>query len=124
MAINDYLAPKGPADPQHRWSCHRCRKYIVAFTAGGLAVLADEHMEQHRREDKERGQMTMAMAVFRPKNYDVLSLTPEDFGFLKTRGIALDDKIEVDLTSERSPSEGELDQATWADILRRAWRTK
>jgi hypothetical protein len=105
------------------WTCQRigCKKFIGTYTERGLNLLVEDHMSQHQREDTERGVMSTAMAVFVRKDYNVLRLTPVDMGFLKTRGIKIDDETEVDLVSTPKPSKTELGQRLWARILHNSW---
>jgi hypothetical protein len=95
----------------------------MAYTEGGLRALTDEHVQQHIREDRESQQTRdQAIEYIGPRrDYDVLILSPSDLCFLKTRGIAVDDKIEIDYAYEPKPSgNSELGQKLWAKILDRA----
>ena len=108
----------------HEWSCPRpgCKKFIAAYTDSGLRALSEEHMEQHLREDREAQKRAVALEYIGPKkNYDVLNLTLVDIGFLKTRGIAIDDGVELDLSIEPKPTTGEFPQRKWAAVLEKAW---
>lgn len=84
-------------------------------------------MLQHTREDRENNVQTMAISLFRgPRDYNVLKLTGQDIAFLKTRGIAVDDKIQYDPCIEDRPvsdslAEKELSRSAWAKILNRVW---
>lgn len=108
--------------PNYEWKCPRegCKKFIVAYTEGGLRTLSEEHIYQHMREDRERGEITKSIILFRPPDYDILQVTATDIGFLKARGIALDDKIVIDRSIIPQPSKTELRQSAWAKILDRA----
>jgi hypothetical protein len=110
----------------HTWNCPRigCKKFVMAYTETGLRALTDEHIAQHIREDREIQQArNMAIEYIGPRrDYDVLSLSQADVCFLKTRGIAIDDKIEIDYAYEPKPSgNSELGQGLWAKTLNRAW---
>jgi hypothetical protein len=112
--------------PQFKWDCTRlaCKKFIAAYTESGMKMLIEEHLAQHRREDMEQGMLSASVSLFRgPRNHNVLRVTPTDMGFLKTRGIKIDDQMEVDLVSEPKPSKDELalGQRLWARILHSAW---
>lgn len=110
----------------HRWNCPRpsCKKFYMSYTEKGLQLLSEEHMDQHRREDREmQNQAVTALEYVGPrKDYDILNLTAKDIGFLKTRGIAIDKNIEWDLSIEPKPTTEELSQNKWAHILDRALR--
>jgi hypothetical protein len=111
---------------EHTWSCSHpgCKKFIMAYTEGGLRALTDEHVAQHVREDRENQHIRdQAIEYIGPRrNHNILELTLADIGFLKTRGIALDDKIELDLAHDPKPSSSiGLGQRQWARILDRAW---
>lgn len=109
----------------HEWHCPRCGRGVFAYTEGAFKSMCDVHIAQHIRDDEKERQkaqaMTTAIQVFIPKDYDRLILTPTDIGFLRTRGIKIDDQIELDLISKHSPSKTELDQVRWARILHNAW---
>jgi hypothetical protein len=84
-------------DEKFEWHCPRlgCKKQIVAYTKRGMELLADEHIYQHTKEDhannlKPKINETQA---YKSKDYDTLRLTRADIDFLKTRMIAIDDKI-------------------------------
>jgi len=111
---------------EHNWDCPRpgCRKFIMAYTEGGLRALTEEHISQHIREDRENQKAREAAIEYvgPTRDYDVLDLSPEDVCFLKTRGIAIDDKIEINYAHEPKPSkDSKLGQTLWARILDRAW---
>src|ERR1035437_5353613 len=111
---------------KYNWSCPRpdCRRTIVTFTEGGMRLLSQEHILQHMREDRKAAEQTMlqermatlhgvtaksmqggqlshAIEVIYPKDYDTLKLTLVDRGFLKTRGVLVDGKIELDSSDPR-----------------------
>lgn len=116
------------AGPNYEWTCPRagCKRVINAFSERGMKLLAEEHINQHMREDREMATVTKvvpapttkldALSVLKNKNYDILELTPVDIGFLKTRGIKTDG-IEIDLVSEYKNSKSELNQKRWGEIL-------
>lgn len=132
---------------KYNWSCPRpdCRRTIVTFTEGGMRLLSQEHILQHMREDRKAAEQTMlqertatlhgvtaksmqgsqlthAIEVIYPKNYDVLKLTTVDRGFLKTRGVLVDGKIELDLSDPKpSKDKDSLGQGAWYRILCDAW---
>jgi len=108
--------------PKLEWTCPRlgCKKYILAYTQNGLNLFIEEHLSQHRQEDRERGETVAAIVKFRPPDYDTLRVTAIDIGFLKTRGIAIDDKIVFDPTIIPKLSKNELSQSRWSEILDRA----
>src|ERR1700693_1794569 len=88
------------------WHCPRlgCKKFIMAYTEAGLRSFSEDHIEQHIREDRENNVQTAAISLFRgPKNYNVLNLTGQDIAFLKTRGVAIDDKVQYDPCLEEKP---------------------
>lgn len=108
------------------WNCPRdgCKKFIMAYTEGGLRSLVEEHMAQHTREDRQQVQQSTAIALFRPPvDYNTLKVTSRDLGFLKTRGIKIDEKIELDLSIEPKPTKEELPVRIWAEVLERAWKS-
>lgn len=78
-------------------------------------------MSQHRQEDRDRGNVAAAIVKFNPPDYNTLKVTAADIGFLKTRGIKIDDHIKIDRTAIPKPSKEELSQSLWAKILDRAW---
>lgn len=94
----------------------------MSYTETGMYKFKEEHMLQHSREDKEILQAaTEAIEYASPgRNYNNLQLTLIDMGFLKTRGIALDDQVELDLNDPK-PSKTELHQGQWSRILNSAW---
>jgi hypothetical protein len=95
----------------------------MAYSESGLRALVEEHMSQHFREDREQIQQTTALALFRPpQDYNVLKLTAHDMGFLKTRGIQVDES-DWDLSADEKPSKTKLSQSLWASILEKAWRS-
>jgi hypothetical protein len=127
------------------WTCPRvdCQKTVRAYSQIALTVLIDAHIRVHTREDdklkrifqhnaldrvsklaepKPEPVVPMAIQMIeQPKDYNVLKLSLTDIGFLKTRGIALDDKIELDLVTEYREAKTELDQVRWSRILNSAW---
>ena len=84
-------------DPKFEWSCPRlgCKKQIIAYTERGMNLLAEEHIYQHTKEDHANNvkPKTDSIQVYKPKDYDTLRLTRDDIDFLKTRMIAIDDKM-------------------------------
>jgi hypothetical protein len=87
-----------------------------------MRALAEEHLAQHAREDREENLRKTAITLYRPlKDYNTLNVTARDIGFLKTRGVSLDDKIELDLSIEPRPSTNFLSRRLWTEILEAAW---
>jgi hypothetical protein len=108
----------------HEWNCPRpgCKKFIAAYTEGGIRALSEEHIDQHIREDHEAQKRAVALEYVGPrKNYNILNVTLTDIGFLKTRGVAIDSGVELDLSIEPKPTTEELPQRKWAAALGRAW---
>lgn len=92
-------------EQKFEWKCPRqhCVKEIIAYTERGMRLLAEEHIYKHIREDREKAanmlegkQEQTAMTIYEPKDYDILKLTRSDIGFLRTRGIAIDDNIVIE----------------------------
>lgn len=87
-------------EQKFEWLCpvKGCKKQITAWTDLGMRLLAEEHLYQHKREEREeaRQEPPTTMQVYKPKNYDILLLTKTDIEFLKTRGIAVDENIVLD----------------------------
>lgn len=110
---------------KYEWKCPRegCKKFIVAYTEGGLRALAEEHIYQHMREDRlaSDSPAVKSTVLFRPPDYNTLRLAAADIGFLKTRGVALDDKIVLDPSIKNRPTNESLKQSLWVQILDRAW---
>ena len=50
----------------HEWSCPEpgCKKIIMSYTQKGLALLSEEHLDQHRRENRESVEKSTAIALF------------------------------------------------------------
>jgi hypothetical protein len=110
-----------------------------------MRLLSQEHILQHMREDRKAAEQTMlqermatlhgvtaksmqggqlshAIEVIYPKDYDTLKLTLVDRGFLKTRGVLVDGKIELDSSDPRpSKDKDSLGQGAWYRILCDAW---
>lgn len=111
---------------KYSWTCSRpgCKKTILAYTEGGRRAFSEDHMAQHVREDRQLGQQATAISLFRgtPKNYNILILSASDIAFLRTRLITIDDNIECDWSAEPKPTNDELKQGEWKEILRRAWK--
>lgn len=88
-------------DQKFEWKCPRlgCTKEILAFTQRGMNLLAEEHIYKHMREDREKAAQPnpeAAIEVYKPKDYDTLRVTKSDIGFLRTRGIQIDDNIVIE----------------------------
>ena len=105
--------------PSHTWSCpyDGCKKYIACWSATGLNYLREEHVSKHRQQEKADSTLVAALARLRERNPNKLPVSLTDIGFLKTRGIKLDDDIELDFSVDDKPSKTELSQKTWAKIL-------
>lgn len=126
MAGYDQL-PWTPKDngPRFTWDCDHpgCRKYIACYTQHGLNILREEHISTHRREQKSDTESKQILDRIRDKNINKLDLTLTDIGFLKTRGIKIDEDINLDFSIAEQPSKSEgLSQKEWAEILERAFQ--
>lgn len=108
-----------PINRPYEWNCLRpgCKKFIMAYTQQGLHLLTEEHMYQHDREDRESRRNKAIEYTGPKKDYNILKMTLQDIGFLKTRGIKLDDQIEIDLSLDSKPTSDKLSPKIWAKIL-------
>lgn len=105
------------------WTCKRnnCKRFIMAWTEKGLQLEIDRHLDQHRRDDIQAGNHSVALTVYKRSNYETLLVNATDAGFLRTRGIKLDDSIIIDETLGYQVSDTELSLSRWAKILDAAW---
>lgn len=104
MADHGYLGePPGSWAPKHSYRCPRlgCKYETTAYTMAGMMRLADEHRAQHKREDAERLQSYVFLQKD-PKEYEVLKLTWADMCFLVTRGVKVDEAIELDKSNPKA----------------------
>ncbi len=108
------------------WTCKRdgCKRFLMAWTEKGLQIEIDRHMEQHQREDVEVGVRSTALTTYKRSNYETLSISMTDAGFLRTRLIKLDDDIVIDESPRYQASKTELARHRWAAILDAAWPEK
>lgn len=115
--------PEKDSKPQFTWSCpyDGCKKYIATWTENGMRILREKHLTAHRKQDKADGTLAGALAKLRQKDLNKLDVTLIDIGFLKTRGIKIDENIILDFSIEERPSKTELSQRQWAEILERIW---
>lgn len=109
MSSHGYLGDSGFSGPKHSYKCPRlgCKYETTAYTDTGMARLADEHRLQHAREDRERAIEFLKMPPKTTAEYNKLKLTWTDMVFLVTRGVQVDEDIELDPTSPKAVEGGE-----------------
>lgn len=103
MANHGYLGePPRDMIPKHTYKCPRlgCKYETTSYTLNGMMRLADEYRAQHKREDDERSKSYVFIPKT-PKEYEVMNLTPQDLGFLKTRGIKVDHPLKMDYSNPK-----------------------
>jgi hypothetical protein len=114
----------------YRWKCpySLCKYEILSYTEDSFDKRRSEHLEEHLkklREEREERERRLSMHLpIEPDpvetDLDVLTINRGDLNFLKSRQIALDDKIEIDLSLPHAPEWGE-EVKNWSRILERAW---
>ncbi len=85
------------------WKCPRaeCERNppIFSYSKDGLQALVNVHNMEHeftrRRHIKEFDEALAKAKVEKPKDYNKLPINVIDIGFLKTRGIKVDDDMEL-----------------------------
>jgi hypothetical protein len=95
-------------EEKFEWICPRqeCRKLITSYTEGGMRLFRDKHIDQHMNEDRavepqpirkpEQKKLPPAPIVIKEQDYNILRLTSVDKGFLKTRGVRIDENCVLD----------------------------
>ena len=93
-----------PEDNQQRfeWSCPRqgCRKYILSWTARGLELARNTHLEMHWQQDKER--LAESIANFEKRGplpqerYNKLILSEHDINMFETHHIKIDEDCVIE----------------------------
>lgn len=93
------------SEEMFEWTCPRvgCKRQILAYTERGLRSISEMHIDQHIREDRDKlkdqnpePKQETAIEKYKPRDYDTLRITRADANFLKTRYIAIDDKIVIE----------------------------
>jgi hypothetical protein len=81
--------------------CLACGEVIYSYSPVGRDTLVRIHDMDHEKE-RIRNMVAFDEAFKKkpPKNYNALKVSRFDAGFLKTRGIKLDDEIEIDWGQE------------------------
>jgi len=79
------------------WKCPRenCDFSFTAVTEIGVRALSERHLKSHGPEPPPKPKT--------PEEYEILKINRVDIGFLKTRGIKLDDKIVLDPNQKYNP---------------------
>lgn len=80
------------------WRCPRagCDREIHSYTESSLDALANIHRRMHVEETIQNIRtFEEAKALAPPKDYNKLVINRTDLGFLKTRGILLDQDMEI-----------------------------
>jgi hypothetical protein len=115
--------PSEPPDglKRYEWKCPRsgCKKFIMAYTEGGLQTLREMHLNDHVKEDRAATARFQEALKKTSRDYNKLILTWEDINFLTTRGIRIDEQIEYDPTLERHVCFEERQPKNWFKILER-----
>lgn len=126
--------PDEPIEGRHRpdgagfkfkWKCPHdgCDAYVQCHTETYLKIAKEEHSAWHKKEEKAKSTLAAALADLRNRPADRLSLTLTDIGFLKTRGIKIDDDMDIDLVERKPNYDRDIDQVTWKEILNRCIKT-
>jgi hypothetical protein len=88
------------------YTCHRagCKNPdFYSYSQPGLDVLIRCHEIDHAAEQRRNMQaFDEALRVGPKRNYNTLVINLTDMGFLKTRGIQVDDTMEIDFKRSES----------------------
>lgn len=96
------------------------------YTEGGMRTHSEMHMEQHYKDDRKL-LIAFQNALNAPRfpASQQLHINWADIGFLKTRGIQIDEDIiyEPSLKYEMNEEKG-IKENTWKRILEKIWPIK
>ena len=126
MSSPGYLGEPGGGGiaPKFRWDCpHKnCKREIVAWSKNGLDRLAEMHLDEHYKEHRDRiAKIETALSVKKkPEEYQKLRVNWADIGFLKTRGIAIDEDVIYDKLQPYH-AQWEEEVLNWRKLLEAAW---
>jgi hypothetical protein len=83
----------------YEWKCPHpdCKYVVTAYGSSSFEVLKELHLDKHVREAQkllenfEKNRPEFEKTLTTTKNYDKFELTEFDKGFLKTRGIKVEE---------------------------------
>ena len=76
--------------------CLACGEVIYSYTQQSCDTLYRIHESKHETERlRNMAAFDSALRVGPKKNYNILKINLVDVGFLKTRGIMIDDEMEI-----------------------------
>jgi hypothetical protein len=77
-------------------TCSECGEIIYSYSAQGRDTLVRIHNIRHDAERIEKTKHFDEQLRVRPRNYNIFEITRVDVGFLKTRGILVEETISID----------------------------
>jgi hypothetical protein len=80
--------------------CQECGEVIYSYSAQGRDTMLRLHQIQHNMDRIRKTAEFDEKRRVQPVNHNIFKLSRIDAGFLKTRGILVDDNTEIDWNQE------------------------